>query len=61
MREPELKPCPFCGNKEVGNSGDEDLWWVSCDDCGCLGPESFKNPKHGRRLWNKRQGSEATP
>lgn len=41
----KLKPCPFCGATEeeqdvnVGWVIGDDMWIVSCDNCGACGPE----------------------
>ncbi len=37
MNESMILPCPFCGSKAV-LEGDEDTWFVYCDDCGADGP-----------------------
>lgn len=34
-----IRPCPFCGSKQVGfcfNDGNTSMW-VECDDCGAEG------------------------
>lgn len=31
----ELKPCPFCGSKDVGHDGND---YVECNNCNTLGP-----------------------
>lgn len=32
-QEPQLKPCPFCGNK-AKRAGDDDTGYVACQTCG---------------------------
>lgn len=32
-----LKPCPFCGSKNVKVWGVEGFW-VECEECNCKGP-----------------------
>jgi len=45
-------PCPFCGSKDIV----EFSGWVSCNDCGCHGPDVSENPGglSGLDLWNRR-------
>ena len=55
----ELKPCPFCGCRNVETAGYEDdkfpylnSFWVRCNGCGALG--SGKNTKgEAAEAWNK--------
>ena len=32
----KIKPCPFCGNKDI-TFGD-DIFWMECSGCGAFGP-----------------------
>lgn len=43
-----LKPCPFCGSKEITvkvipNEYEGDLACVKCETCFATGPESFED------------------
>ena len=52
MPEEELKPCPFCGGKNL-----ELLTWnVRCTDCHTWGPADFSD-EQAIKLWNKREES----
>lgn len=37
MMSEEVKPCPFCGNKDISMSLNYGAAMVSCDKCECLG------------------------
>lgn len=47
MSEERLKPCPFCGSKDVGYEYEHDDY-ISCRVCNCYGPD-FNSVK-----WNDR-------
>ena len=54
-----LKPCPFCGNKDVYfyDPFEEDNWEVCCDNC--TAQVMFDNGENRTKeeaasLWNKR-------
>lgn len=57
----ELKPCPFCGSKDVevtaflpfGYPGISKV--VTCDNCGCQGPLSSTETEAIEK-WNDRKG-----
>lgn len=64
---PELKPCPFCGSREINlvvhaNSGrgmdhrGDDVWTIGCHRCGGSVPARYND--HGKGLliaaWNRR-------
>ena len=60
--ESELKPCPFCGCKEVGmfNPADEytgeDIkiqWFIYCPNC-VIETGIYSDKKFLRDLWNRR-------
>ena len=51
-----LKPCPFCGSKNiwVNEAGkDTDMWFVQCDDCYATFPH-FDSKEEAVTAWNKR-------
>ena len=49
----ELKPCPFCGSKnvDVTKIGPED-WWLQCRGCGATGPIG-ESEEETIKLWNR--------
>jgi len=51
----DLKPCPFCGSKNVILRGIESNFWLKCVNCGTDGP--LCNEKSAKKEWNNR----ATP
>lgn len=58
--ENELKPCPFCGNKEVrlvDNISELGYAWVSCPKCYTEGPTKDAN-KEAMEAWNSRAEEE---
>lgn len=48
----ELKPCPFCGSKEV-NLMDDGVFYVSCFNCSTDGPMSDTD-RGAIKAWNTR-------
>lgn len=62
-RDPELKPCPFCGGEGVmrcsnpytHQDGDysRDEYFVHCISCAAEGPW-FKTETAAKRVWNMR-------
>lgn len=42
MPEIQLKPCPFCGSKNLDMDSDYEHWVVVCKDCMAAGPSSFE-------------------
>lgn len=63
----ELKPCPFCGGKDVDEAGPSlgcSRWRIVCDDCGAEGPphgteqSTEYHPSEAISAWNTR-ASEA--
>jgi|GEM_PF-3046185 len=42
--DPDLRPCPFCGNKDVTvqNFDGDAYYYVYCKECGARGPECNK-------------------
>lgn len=56
----ELKPCPFCGSKNIEVFG-KDEYWTRCTECGASGPEDYNaTPEDAIRAWNQRFTSEDT-
>lgn len=56
MESPELKPCPFCGSKEVEVYRPEAAAWsavITCNACMAWGPEAKENEDAAER-WNSR-------
>lgn len=52
----ELKPCPFCGGKNLYRHKDSDglgQTWVWCADCGASGPVKEER-SHAIEAWNRR-------
>ena len=59
----ELKPCPFCGNKnptleEMNSWSGEPVWFIGCENYNCyfgmsLG-ESFNTKQEAIEAWNTR-------
>lgn len=57
----ELKPCPFCGSKQIIEGTETDnscsipmtIWFVKCSACETL-RSSISNPYRAERRWNTR-------
>ena len=49
----ELKPCPFCGEKELGVVEDDAEVFVRCYECGVRGPWT-DSANRARVIWNIR-------
>ena len=54
-REPELKPCPFCGGSpyKLWDNKDGNVFWVSCFECGAK-TARYKTREDSYAAWNKR-------
>ena len=58
--EPMIKPCPFCGSKDVGlhhfGDGFLDTVMVECNDCGVsVHSKDYElDEKDAIELWNRR-------
>ena len=51
----ELKPCPFCGSKQVDVRKGKYLWWVECGNADCCGNGGgSKYKKEAIERWNRR-------
>jgi len=56
MEDDELKPCPFCGSKDIQIhdwASAQILPFVACDECGAAGP-SDRDALEAQELWNLR-------
>ena len=54
----ELKPCPFCGGKNIDLSEaglKTDVWFVQCWDCYATFPH-FDSETEAIEAWNRRAG-----
>jgi hypothetical protein len=60
MSEPELKPCPFCGNPHPKMAGQMNACYVKCDECG---QESSYGPlgNEAAAKWNRRASVKDEP
>ena len=52
-REPELKPCPFCGSSDVAILKGCELYTAKCNTCLARSQSVFSK-SHAISLWNKR-------
>lgn len=51
------EPCPFCGGEDIRH--DDDGWkgWLTCTNCGAIGPYSADDAAAGltiEQAWDKR-------
>jgi Lar family restriction alleviation protein len=59
----ELKPCPFCGSKEVGvvetayGNYANIFYFAHCSDCGAR-TKSFRDGDDAEEAWNRRADKE---
>jgi ssDNA-binding Zn-finger/Zn-ribbon topoisomerase 1 len=56
-----LKPCPWCGRKDVRMLHDEVCWFVWCnnDDCKRKTIKCFATEQEAREDWEKEDGHDA--
>ena len=48
-----LKPCPFCGSKDIKLWGNHrDSFWFRCNNCASI--DSYDTERQAVRAWNKR-------
>ena len=48
-----LKPCPFCGSKDIKLFGNHrDSFWFRCNKCASI--DSYDTERQAVRAWNKR-------
>ena len=53
--EPQLKPCPFCGNPHPFKADKRGFAvWTQCGDCGARGPEKLTGSE-ADKAWNTRK------
>jgi Lar family restriction alleviation protein len=54
MKTPNIKPCPFCGEKKVMSHGGVYWWFISCEAkrCGADGPPR-RTEKGAINAWNR--------
>ncbi len=57
----DLKPCPFCGSKDITADKDDgfDSWGLYCTDCGWGIPYEHVSKKDAIKLWNSRPLEDA--
>lgn len=47
-----LKPCPFCGSTDVDTTGNDEVWFVGCNQCEAGYGHSTFDSAQGQ--WNTR-------
>jgi len=61
MRNEELKPCPFCGGKDISLvticAGRKNFYYVTCCDCGIF-TVTRDNETDCIKIWNRRANDE---
>lgn len=59
-KQPELKPCPFCGKKPVLADDDPANTYIYCDNAKCqMCPDTlYASRRKVIRLWNTRKGEK---
>lgn len=62
MKMAKLKPCPFCGSKNIADHGKYNTW-INCIDCGAEGPirgvELWKTKEDAIEAWNRRASDDS--
>ncbi len=53
----KLKPCPFCGSKEIVVIENGGTYDVHCRNCGCGSPYRYKK-EDVIKAWNRRVVAE---
>lgn len=58
----QLKPCPFCGSKQVEVRQIKDGWSIGCTTTNCLCQwwfmRQFTDREQAIKAWNRRAGYE---
>lgn len=49
----ELKPCPFCGGREIIIKRGKYVWWCKCKHCGTESGVRVKK-REAIEAWNRR-------
>lgn len=64
MNEVKLKPCPFCGSKQIGVMVHDEfypnlplMYGVTCYDCQAGSCQFFRTTEEAIEAWNKRVGA----
>ena len=53
----DLKPCPFCGSKDLdvtNITGEGEENWIECNQCACMGTYRRQTKEEAISLWNTR-------
>lgn len=62
MEEVKLKPCPFCGSKQVEVRQIKDGWSIGCNTTNCLCQWWFMRPftdkEQAIKAWNRRADND---
>ncbi len=53
MSQIKLKPCPFCGNTNIGEECRQGVYYVACENCGSMGPEFSSDALRGCNGWEE--------
>lgn len=56
INDNELKPCPFCGERNINVSEAgyrSDLWFIQCEDCWATFPH-LDTKQEAIEAWNRR-------
>jgi Lar family restriction alleviation protein len=51
----ELKPCPFCGSREIGHAQRNGGAWHVCMTCGARGPDTVTGSLEEAQTWDDMQ------
>ena len=56
-QQTELKPCPFCGGKDIWYVLEYDLVYAKCQVCGATGSK-YRTMVVAKEAWNRRAENE---